>query len=353
MLKRYLIVVLLMFSVAIAGCGTQNKVDVTQDLVAAQTNLENGNLDAAMSSYNAAVSADPTNAEANFGAAMLGVLQVAVDDNTRSFAGKFNVSLPTNLNTLLSTNAAAKASSVINFATIKQSAASPAITPGEVQAYIKNTLIPALDTALSRLANVESNPDFKYIVTAKMSKSAKDREIDLGEIYALDMLGSFIKAGLHEAIAYNWDYSTSNPLAETSFGTLKSDGAANMLSAKDAYIRMFTKWADGLNSIAAETDDQSDDCIPKYINSAEKDSFLKYINLVKNSLENGATTIDINSDVNMVVNLKTFYSSPVPDWKVYYNAAKNNYKDFDFTINGIFPELTTPVKWNNFIVSLK
>ncbi len=354
MISRFIMILLLVFSIALVGCGSQTKVDVTQDLSAAQSALESGDLDGAYNNYVTAVSADPTNAEANFGAAMLGVLQVAVDDNTRSLAGKFNVTLPANLNTLFNTTATPQATSIINFNTLTQSATSPAVTPSEVQTYIKNTLIPALDTALSRLAYVESNPDFKFIVTTKMSKASRDREIDLGEIYALDMLASFIKAGLHEAVAYNWDYSTSDPLGETNFGTLKSDGAGNMLSARAAYTRMFAKWADGINSIDAETDDQSDDCIPKFDNPDLKNDFLKYIGLVKNSLENGATTIDIKSGVNVVIDFKNFYSSPIADLKVFINGAKNNYPEgYDFTFNGLFPELTTREKWDSFIASLR
>jgi hypothetical protein len=267
-------------------------------------------------------------------------------------ASKFNVNLPKNLNTLFNITATSQATSIINFSTLTQVATSPAVTPSEVQTYIKNTLIPALDTALARLAYVESNPNFKFIVTTKMSKASKDREIDLGEIYALDLLASFIKAGLHEAIAYNWDYATSNPLNETNFGTLKSDGAANMSSARDAYIRMFTKWTDGINFIDAENDDQADDGIPKFNKEDEKKSFLKYIGRVKNSLENGATTIDIKSGISLVVDFKTFYSSPVADWKVFHNSYKNNYTGFDFTINSLFPEMTTKAKWESFASSL-
>jgi hypothetical protein len=343
-----------MVSVVIAGCGSQNnKVDVTQDLVAAQSKLDNGDIDGAYKSYVTAVTADPSNAEANFGAAMLGVLQVAVDGNTRSLAGKFNINLPTSMNTLFNVTTTAQATSIIKISSFTGLTTTPTVTPAEVQVYIKNTLIPALDTALNRLAQVESQPNFKYIVTSKMSKSSKDREIDLGEIYALDMLACFLKASLHETIAYNWDYSTSNPLAETNFGTLKSDGAANMSLARDAYIRMFTKWSDGINFIAAETDDQSDDCIPKFSKEADKNAFLHYIGLINNSLVNGATTIDINSG-NLVVDFKDFYLSPVADWKVYINGARNDFPaGYDFTLNGLFPELTTRDGWNNFLTSAR
>lgn len=354
-MSRYLMILLLVFSIALVGCGIQSEVDVTRDLVAAKSNLENGDLDGAYDNFVTAVTADPTNAEANFGAAMLGILKVAVDDNTRSLASKFNTTLPTNLNTLFNTTATPQATSIINFNSLVQAATSPTVTPSDIQVYIKNTLIPALDTALSRLAYVEANSDFKFMVTKKMSRGNRDLEVDLGEIYALDLLTCSIKGTLHEAISYNWDYSSNNPLGEEAFGTLKADGADSMAAARSAYARMMTKWIDGINFIDAETDDQSDDCIPKFNNSDLKNNFLKYLGLVKDSLEDGATSIDIKSGVNLVVDLKTFYSTPVSDWKTYINGvANNNFPEgYDFTLNGLFPELTTLEKWNDFIASLE
>jgi hypothetical protein len=349
-----LLLVAILLMISSTGCNQSPQVNVTETLSSARDKMEAGDLDGALDEYEAVLAADSTNSEANFGAALLGVFSVAVDDNTRALAAKLGANVPSTLNGLITTTPTVSASSrIVNYSSFVQAAATPTITPGEVQTYIKNTLIPALDTALGRLAAIEADPDFKYVITSRMTRGGRDVEVDLGEIYALDLMGSMLKAMLHEAIAYNWDYSTSQPLNEPAFGTLKSDGPANMASARTAYIRMMGKWTAGINYIAAETDDQSDDAIPKFPSSSAREDFLKYIGLVKNSLENGDTTIDLNSHASIVVDLKQYYTSPIADWKTYANAVANSYVGFDYTINGAFPEMTTRADWDNLVNSLR
>ncbi|MBU0672236.1 MAG: hypothetical protein KJ732_04310, partial [Candidatus Margulisbacteria bacterium] len=80
----FFILIGLLFAASISGCSTASQVDVTETLSEAQTQLASGDLDGARESYESALAADPTNAESNFGAAMLGILNVAVDENTRT-----------------------------------------------------------------------------------------------------------------------------------------------------------------------------------------------------------------------------------------------------------------------------
>ncbi|MFH1386450.1 MAG: hypothetical protein ABIH50_02135 [bacterium] len=351
-LRSYLfsLIFVVLLIVSVSGCGKNTPVDVTKELSDASTKLSSGDLDGAATAYNEALAADPTNSEANFGAAMLGVLGVAVDDSTRTLVAKAGGNAPSTLNELFSFMSTSSGAKAVNFSSYIQTATTVEITPEEVQVYIKNTLIPKLDIALGRLAIVESDPNFKYILKASMTKTGMDRELDLGEIYALDMLGSFLKAALHEAIAYSWDYTTTNPLSEEGFAKLKADGAVNMEAARVAYARMMAKWIDGLNYIDAETDDQSDDLIPKYTNPSEKTTWVTYIGKIKNSLENGATTIDLSSTKSIVVNLKAFYTAPIADLKVYINGAMNGCPaGYDFTINGLFPGMTTAADWSALV----
>ncbi|KAF0132873.1 MAG: hypothetical protein FD145_1530 [Candidatus Saganbacteria bacterium] len=334
------------------------RIDVSTELNEAKSDIENGDIDGAYDNYNKALSKDPTNTEANFGAAMLDVLQVAIDSNTRNIAAsKFNVTLPTNFNTLFKHTATTKTASILSLSSFAQATTTPAIMPSEVQEYIKKTLLPALDKALNRLAIVEANPDFKFVVTRKMSKREKDYEVDLGEVYSLDATVCLIKAMLCHVSAYNWDYFTDHPLNEPNFATLKSDGSANMEAARQAYDRMTIKWIAGINYIDAETDDQSDDIIPKFNDPALKNNCLKYLGLVKNSLENGATNIEIKPGANAIVDLKTFFSSPISDLKKFITANgiySNNFPpDYDFTLNGLFPGFKTYDNWASFCASIK
>ena len=346
----YFMIVVLLFAVSITGCAETQKVDVAQTLSNARDKLIAGDYDGAYQDYLSALSGDPSDAEANFGAGLLGLLNVAVDEDTRSVAEEYGWTLPTTLNELLTSGATPSANA----------SPEPQVIPSEVQDYIEDTLIPALSTVLGRLAVVESNPDFIFIVSSDMSGGDAEREIDLGEIYALDVFASLLKGMLHFVVSYNWDSTESNPLDDPDFGTLRSNGATHMTSAMNSYARAMNKWIAGINFIDAETDDQSNDVIPKFTNELEKDDMLLSLNQFKDSLENGDTTIDLMSMVSPVVDYKDYFSSPVTDWKDYYVEDANSDGVFsenefpagyDFTLSGLFPELTTYAAWDSFYSS--
>lgn len=350
-----ILVSLLMFGVFVNGCSQASSVNVPETLNDADTKMASGDLDGALSDYETALAADSSNSQANFGAALLGFLSVAVDPATQSLAADFGTTIPSTLNELTSATALGPASTkIMNVSALVQSTTTYAVVPSDVQTYIENTLIPALDLALGRLAVVEQDSNFQFIITSAMSGGGSDVELDLGEVYSLDLSGSLLKAFLHEAVAYDWDSTTNDPLSEINFGTLKSNGAANMASARSAYIRAMTKWTDGLNYIDAETDDQSDDAIPKFTDPTELADMLAQVGKVKDSLENGSTTIDLDSTHSIVVDLKTHFTSPIADWKVFINGANNNFPpSFDFTLNGLFPQMTTRAKWDNLASALQ
>jgi hypothetical protein len=354
---RYLacfLVFILLFAVSLNGCGSIARVDVPQTLNNAKDKMEEGDLDGASADYEAAVAADPSNAEANFGAALLGIFGVAVDEDTRALAAEFGVTTPTTLNELIGDGPSGSAASkVANFSTYVQAEVAPGELPGEIQTYIKNTLIPALYLAQNRLSVVESDANFQFIITSGMSGDDSSVEIDLGEVYALDLYCSAMMGWLYEAISYNWDYTTSDPIDDANFGSLKSDGANNMAAARSAYLRAMTKWIAGINFIDAETDDQSDDAIPKFNSQADKDDMLDGIGQVKNSFENGDTAIDITPDVSVTVDFKTYYLSPLADWKEYNAEDFNNLPaGYDFTLNGLFPNMASSTDWENLANSV-
>lgn len=359
------IVILSMFAVSVMGCGQAQQADsdVSDTLDSAKTKMAAGDYDGAYDDYLSALSSDPSNAEANFGAALLGLFCVVIDEDVCALVEQLGgPALPATLNDLVtsgfSTTGTSNAASP--FAHVG-AIVSPEVIPSEVQTVIENAIIPALDTILSRLANVESNSDFQFIITPAMSGADSNVEIDLGEIYALDLFASLLKGMLHVAISYDWDYTTDNPLAEENFGTLKANGAANMTAAMNAYIRAMNKWIAGINFIDAETDGQSDDIIPKYETEQDKDAVLDGINQVKNSLEIGDTTIDYTSAVSIVVDLKDYYSSPIADWKDYLIEDTNSDGvlsadefpvNYDFTLSGLLPELDSYDAWDTFQSSM-
>ena len=355
----YFTIFVLLLTVSITGCAETEKaeIDVAQTLSNARDKLIAGDYDGAYQDYLTVLSGDPSNAEANFGAGLLGLFSVAVDENTRAVAEEFGETLPTTLNELLNPGATGTGASIIR----SSSTPEPQVIPSEIQAYIESTLIPALDTVLGRLAVVEANPDFIFIVTSDMSGGDAAVEIDLGEIYALDVFASMLKGMLHFAVSYNWDSTESNPLDDPDFGTLKSNGATNMTAAMNSFARAINKWIAGINFIDAETDDQSNDGIPKFDNLSDKNNMLNSLNQFKGSLEEGDTIINLMPAVSAVVDYKDYFSSPVTDWKDYYVEDENSDSQiteadfpagYDYTLSGLFPELDTYAEWDNFMSSL-
>ncbi len=372
-MKKFLFVsvVLVILTSLITGCGQQasntavemSQTEMDQLLSTAQIQLEEGKLDEALVTYEKAIEGDPSSAKANFGAGLLGALALIKDNNTRAIFSKAGITLPVNLNQLLTVSSSqAVTTHFSNLPSFNRAYGTFTITVPEIQTYIKDTLIPAIDKALARLDKVEQDSSFNFMVTKKMSGGDENVEIDLGEIYALDSYLSFMKAIFQELISYDWNCSyvgTVNPFEDPNypnFGKLKSDGQQNMGKARDAYARMFTKLIAGIEYIAAETDDQSDDGVPKFSKAEEKTDVLKYLNFFKASFENGPTIFNFGSG-STTVNFKGYYSSPVQDWHKFYIKPANpnspiSASDFgpnyDFTLNGLLPDLNSFSKWSDF-----
>ncbi|MBU1026162.1 MAG: hypothetical protein KKA31_00360 [Candidatus Margulisbacteria bacterium] len=360
--------ILIVFSL-ISGCsnllqqaGDKSSLEVANDKLAA------GDLDGAYADYQAILAADPTNAEANLGVAVLEVMSLAVDDETRSLASAMGLTLPDSLNDLYNEFASPETSSALALtlkaANLKAAGTSfisistlEGVTVSQIQAYLRNSVIPRINQALARLAIVESNSDFQYMLPADLTGAETDLEIDLTEIYLLDAIGNALKGICYHLIAYNLDYSTSNPFLETGFGTLETDGAADMENARLALVAAAEKSIAALNFNAAETDDQSNDVLPQ-MDSADLTQILAIVGKIKDSLQSGEQTIEITETYSLAVNLKTYFMSPIADLKDYYFQDENDNSTidagdfptgYDFTVNGLLPGLTSFTAWETFI----
>ncbi len=363
---------LILFSVVMmvvaGGCGQSNgnQAVVAPVLEQAKGQLTSGNLEGASQSYSEVLAADPSNAEANFGAALIGAMDAVVKDpETRSLLEKYGINnTPTGLNGLFSSFVGTQEiiSTALQPMTAIQTSRTT-IVPSDVQTYLKNVIIPRLDTALSRLAVVEQHPDFTFTVTRAMSGARSDVELDLGEIYALDTYLSFVNGTLHALVAYNWDYAgTGNPFEDASypnFGQLNSDGAAHMELAGQAYLRAVVKSMDGINFIAAEPDSHIDNGL-KISPVSAKNNAIDVLAKFKDSLEGIDTNFPITAAKSIKLNLKNYYATPVASWKDFYFAAFINKRSltaadfpagYDFTLSGLFPELDSYEDWNSFILT--
>ncbi len=93
----------------------------------------------------------------------------------------------------------------------------------DVQEYVENKIIPLLDFAIAALDAVDDNPDYKFMVSPRMQgdELADSVEIDLGEIYALQVMLNMLNTFANLTVAYNvdfWGYDSSEALAVFSKG---------------------------------------------------------------------------------------------------------------------------------------
>ena len=232
--------------------------------------------------YQEAIAADPRNTEAQFGAAIAHLLALssneviqAVQDSVGAFGDNEEFGLMGGGN-----GAEAVAKLPLIPAKMTLSALEDPLTVSNIQKAIDEEIIPAIDFALDRLAVVEGDLEFKFILTSEMQgdEEGEALEIDLGEAYMLDAQLRLTKATLLVATAYDFDFdengshefleddSDENVLRHmvrldktSSFMTLKSAG--KMQNAKDEILTAIAKMEGGLAFIRQETDDQEDDII--------------------------------------------------------------------------------------------
>ncbi|MFH1361168.1 MAG: hypothetical protein ABIH69_00710 [bacterium] len=378
--RSFSLFVIAMLMISLTGCSQVAKTaSVEENLATAEDHVESGDLDGANEAYEDVLASDPDNAEANFYTALIGTFDVVTDPRTIALAEKLGVTnLPKSINELITLPSTVSATSRLQTLSPYSQAAAVTITATEVQTYISEVLLPILGRSLERLARVEADATFTHIIPTSVTGSDTALEIDLGEVYALDTYGSFLTGLLNEIVAYNFDYTgTGNPLtdpaAPANFGTLKATGTASMHTARDSYVRVINKAIAGINYIEAETDDQTDDAIPKFKEAADRENVLANLNKVKNCFTGVNTTFTrtytssytydpvtrewtpITVEQSIVCNFGNFYTTPVEDWKDFYvdnitsdgSITAADFPDgYDFTFSGLFPEMGSFADWN-------
>ena len=224
--------------------------------------------------YQEAITTDPNNTEAQFGAAVAHLLALSSNANVRA--------VQDSIDAFTEDEAPGVALLPLIPAKMTQQALENPLTVSDLQATVDEEIIPAIDYALERLSIVEADPEFVFTLTPEMIGEDEDPvEIDLGEVYMLDAQLRLLKATLLVTTAYDFDFDyegnyewlkeyglNENVLRHLirmdktgTFMTLKS--ATSMQNAKAQILTAISKMEMGLESIRAETDDQDDDLITK------------------------------------------------------------------------------------------
>ena len=306
---------------------------------------------AAFGLYEQAVSEDPGNRTARFGAAVTGLLVLTTDAEVNAAFDEWDAytETPFDQNPIpkpgllgipvgLATGAdglrlpfGVVATSVLAYLRLPLIAQDPQI--GRIQAIFRERVIPRLVQSVDHLGHVISDPDYVFTVTARMQGDleADPAEIDHTDILLLRAAASLLTAATRIAVAYDlnlaeYDVSVLRAAMQPGSGwlALTTDGTTHMQTARLDFLRAVGDVDAGLASLLAETDLQDDDVIkigPDGVSRTEIDDIRAEIPNVRALLENGYTRIDdwdgsaATPDQALAINVGNLLRDPIADWK--------------------------------------
>lgn len=208
----------------------------------------------------------------------------------------------------------------------------------ELQDYIEDEVLPALEYADQRLTDFE---EYDCVVIVAIEGDSLDGEmiieIDATDAYFLHTALDAVQMGCNMAVAYNVDTDdgqTPEYLIETdsNFLTLRSSDA--MSAAYDEIAAMADHLNAGCDALEAETDDQSDDIITETEGYVALEDILgedavqqirDVADAIDDALVNGLTLNPVDMDppgpdVDILVDLNELFNDPVQDLREYFPA---------------------------------
>lgn len=347
--------------------------------------------------YEEALQLDPNNSDANFGAALTELLIISADQDvndafdrweafldtasifergiSQSPSSRLNRGLPVRVRDLdIPPNTVGR----VVFGLFGLALSSPPQI-SEIQDLVENELLPRVDYALARLDVVDGFSDYQFTVTPKMQGDsyADSLEIDLTEIYGMEVVLNLLRFFTSVAISYDFNFATydsaglANTLARSSdFLTLRSDGTTHMASAKTAYLSATEKLEEGINFLKSETDPQDDDIIkidPAGPAEADLDTVLAHLDEARQILTGDWNlTADFDDDPTTLETVTfrwgALFDDPIEDFKallppytvsverdyygdlvVEFEWEADNFDDWIFpdpTFGGVLPGMT-------------
>jgi hypothetical protein len=319
--------------------------------------------------YTAAYAKDPTNQDANFGLGLTGIFMITQDEPVNNAYDEWQTYLEsttpfeTPLNKKNNTALTIGFPTSLSFFSIpdkdlaktilgtQKMALDDAPKLSTIQLIFENNLIPKLDLALSALDLVDDNPQYTFMITPKMQGDldADSLEIDLTEIYALEVGVNVLKVVLDIAVAYNVDFTGYDSLGMlnafsqgSSFLTVRNSGQS-LADAKTSLLAAIDKLEAGINFLRNETDDQNNDIIkldPGGNDEADLDSILAHTDDARDLLTSGLSfTGDWDGDEatpeeELMINLGEYFDTPVLDIKAlfppYTASVGRDTSDYDW-----------------------
>jgi hypothetical protein len=306
--------------------------------------------------YKRALTLDPTNKGAHFGAAVLGLLALSSDDEINAAFDEWKAYLDQQVpfetqnagaspsfgvpltfrtgRTALALPFDLAAASLVAQARGSMTLATPQLS--RVQAILRDRVLPRLAEAKDHLGAVASDPGYQFIVTPRMQgdEDASPAEIDRTDILALRAGCGLLEAVCHTAVSYELNfaaYDSANLVQAFTPGsgwmTLRGDGAGHMGDAKTALLGAVDDVDAAINSLEAEQDDQDNDVIktdPYDFNTGDLDSIQAHLPDVRAGLNGGYTRVDDwDSDsstpkVSLTIQAGALFTNPIDDWKALF-----------------------------------
>lgn len=291
--------------------------------------------------YQDAYDLDPTNKDANFGLGLTNFLMVTQNDdfsqtltdwdNLFSGNGQSGLAKIGNRSFPVSTDAfelkpSAFAKTFLNFQK-KSAEGDPKIS--DLQKVLEEVFLPPMEFAISAMDVVDDQSDFVFTITGEMQGdlTAPTLEIDLTEVYALEVAMNSIAAMLNMMVSYNVDFTgldSLEALANFSSGgdffTLRNNNSMNKV--KTYLFNALLKMESGINYLRTETDDQSDDIIKlEPGNEADLDSVLSAIDELRDlftnprAIEENWDNDAFTPDEEVTFNFKQIFDNPITDFK--------------------------------------
>jgi hypothetical protein len=300
--------------------------------------------------YNDAYQKDPNNLDANFGLALTNILMLTQDQELQkvwddwdkylqeynpfeapvsgSSASHLHVGFPTSIR-YFNIPGATLAKAIIG---TQKMALVDAPKLSSIQIILESKLLPKLNLASQALERVDDNQSYRFIVTPRMlgDPDEDQLEIDLTEIYALEVSVNVLRAMVGIAVAYNVDFVSYDSVGiyeafrlGSSFMTLRNNGAY-LGQAKTSLLTAIDKLESGINFLRNERDSQSDDIIKigsDDVDNADLDTIMAHINDARNVLTRNHTLTqdwDFNEstpDRALTINVGNFFDNPIADFK--------------------------------------
>lgn len=301
--------------------------------------------------YRQALAADPNNLDAHFGVAVTGLLTLSTDSEVDAAFDEWSTYLASHTPFVIpgsalapmgvplalgSPNALRLPFGLVPMSLLAQSrhlVVEPDPQIGRVQTILRERVLTRLQECIAHLTVVGATPGFTFIVTPQMQgdELASPIEIDLTDVHALRSAAQLLASLCHTAVAYELNLATYDSSAThqaltpgSGWMALRADGAAHMSSAGTSLEASLTDLALSIQSLRAETDNQSDDVIkvdPRGLSRADLDSVDAWIPRIRSSfLEGFVVTEDWDGDpgtpaVPLRIAPHALFATPVADWK--------------------------------------